>query len=59
VEVEVKVEGRRPRCKQTRESLKAAEDTQQRKEGLLDTSKKAKAKAKAPAKRRKPGKKAL
>jgi hypothetical protein len=42
VEVEVEVEGRRPRRKQTTESLKAAEDTQQRKEGLLDTSKKSK-----------------
>jgi hypothetical protein len=41
--VEVEVEGRRPRRKQLQKSIKAAENTQQRKDGLLDTPKKAKA----------------
>lgn len=42
------------------ESIEAAENTQQRKDGLLDAPRKtATAKAKAPAKRRKPGKEAL
>jgi len=54
VKVEVKVEGRPPRRKQLRESLKAAENTQQRKGDAPR-----KAQAQAPAKKRKPGKKAL
>jgi hypothetical protein len=56
---EVEVPDRRPRRNKPRESLKAAENTLQRKDGLVDASRRSMATAKAPAKRRKPGKKAL
>jgi hypothetical protein len=52
---ENEAEDKRPRCNKPRESLKTAENTQRRRDGLLDAPRK----AKAPAKWREPGKKAL
>ena len=53
------VEDKRPRCNKLRESLKAAENTQQRKDRLLAGPRRSTATAKDLAKRRKLGKKAL
>jgi hypothetical protein len=59
LEVEVEVEDKRPRCSKPRESLKAAENTQQRKDGLLDMPRRLPTTVKGPAKRCKLGKKTL
>jgi hypothetical protein len=56
---EVEVPDRQPRHSKPRESLKAAENTLQQKDRLLDMSRRSIATAKALAKRCKPGKKAL
>jgi hypothetical protein len=59
-DLEIKVENKRPTRSKPRESLKAAENTQQRKDGLLVVPKRSTtATVKGPAKRCKPGKKAL